>query len=242
MRMMICTVALLALAGCDKTGGNATAATAPIARIAPPAGSEWTTTVAQTPDGGFRMGNPNAKVKLVEYGSISCSHCAEFSAKGMEPLKTNYISTGQVSYEFRSYLLGGQDVMGTMLVQCGGPQPFFAMLEQMYADQPAWLGKLMAMTPEDRKRIEALPRSQQNAALADITGLVGFVEARGVSRAAAAKCLADEQLPEKLLAVRNRANTEFQLQGTPTFLINGETVPETATWEALEPALRGALS
>lgn len=243
-RFLICGTAVLALAACNKTGGNtsASASTAPIAKVAAPAGTDWTTTVTRTADGGFRMGNPDAKVKLVEYGSLSCSHCADFSRDGMEPLKANFISTGQVSYEFRSYLLQGPDVMATMLVQCGGPQPFFGMLEQMYANQADWLGKLVGMAPAEQQRLNAMPPVQQFSALAETTGLVDFVEARGVGRDAAAKCLANPQTPDQLLKMRDRANTEFQLQGTPTFIINGETVPETGNWAGLEPKLRAALS
>ena len=240
----VAVAALLTLAGCDKTGGNATATadTAPIARIAPPAGTEWTTTVAQTPDGGFRMGNPDAKVKLVEYGSLSCSHCATFSSEGMEPLKANYIATGQVSYEFRSYLLSGPDVMATMLVQCGGPQPFFGLLEAMYASQTEWIGKLAALPEVEQQQLQALPPAQQFAAAGAKSGLVDFVAARGVSRDSATKCLANTQLPDQLLKARDRANNEFQLTGTPTFIINGETATDTGNWATLEPKLRAALT
>ena len=243
-RIITFGAALLALAACDKTGGNATATanTAPIAKIAAPAGTEWTTTVAKTPDGGFRMGNPDAPVKLVEYGSLSCSHCATFSSEAMEPLKANYIATGQVSYEFRSYLLQGPDVMATMLAQCGGPQPFFGLIEAMYASQNEWIGKLAALPPAEQQALQALPPAQQFPAAAQKAGLVDFVAARGVSRDAANKCLSDAQLPDQLLKIRDRAGTEFQVTGTPTFVINGETVPKTASWGALEPALRAAIS
>ena len=56
-------------------------------------------TVVATPEGGHRMGNPNAPIKLVEYGSRGCPVCGRFAAEGMEPLRTKYISTGKVSYE-----------------------------------------------------------------------------------------------------------------------------------------------
>jgi protein-disulfide isomerase len=198
------------------------------------------TTVAATPDGGFKMGNPNAPIKLVEYGSLSCSHCAEFSAKSAEALRNNYVASGKVSYEFRSYLLGGQDVPATLLIQCGGPTPFFLMLEQVYSQQGDWLGKLSDMTPAERQAISALPMKQQFAAIAKKTGLDEFVRQRGIPAAKAEACLADTATAEKLTKMRERANTEFNLQGTPTFLINGQTVPQTSTWEALEPALKAA--
>lgn len=240
--ILICGAAVLALAACNKTDGNSTAAsTAPIAKVAAPAGTDWTTTVAQTPDGGFRMGNPDAKVKLVEYGSLSCPACARFATEGIEPLKKTYISTGQVSYEFRSYLLHGQDLMATTLAQCGGPQPFFTIMEQMYATQNDWLNKISALPPAELARLETTPVAQQTVALANASGLIDFVGARGVGRAAVTQCLADKQLPEQLLKARNRANTEFQLASTPTFIINGQTATDTAGWADLEPKLRASL-
>jgi len=150
------------------------------------------------------------------------------------------VATGKVSYEFRSYLLGGQDVPATLLATCGGPGPFFTLIEQMYADQRTWLGKLMAMTPAEQQAMQTLPPAQVFAATARATGLDEFVTARGIGSDQAAKCLADLPAAERLVAVRNRANDEYKIPGTPTFLINGQVVPETASWEALEPKLKAA--
>ena len=65
---------------------------------------------AATPAGGFVMGNPNAKVKLIEYGSLTCPHCREFDEKGVQPLIANYVKTGQVSWEFRNYVRDAFDL------------------------------------------------------------------------------------------------------------------------------------
>jgi len=240
MKSITLALTLLALAACsdDKTSGAA--ARAPVAAVPAPAGTEWATTVSETPDGGFRMGNPNAPIRLVEYGSLSCSHCAEFSEKAADAIRDKYVASGRVSYEFRSYLLGGQDVPATLLVRCGGPAPFFPLLEQAYAAQKDWLGKLVAMTPAQQQAVGALPPAQQFAAIAKQTGLDAFARQRGISATKADACLADTATADKLVKMRDRANTEFNLQGTPTFLINGQNVPETSTWEALEPALKAA--
>ena len=89
MRNLLCGAALvLLLAGCDGQSGNvsSTAAVA-LTPIPAPNGGDWAEVVEQTAD-GFRMGNPNAPVKLVEYASPTCSHCAEFSEQGA-PALTN---------------------------------------------------------------------------------------------------------------------------------------------------------
>ena len=76
---------------------------APAANRRKPAPRDWSRTVAATPEGGFRMGNPNAKVKLVEYGSLACPHCRHFEETGYKPLVQQYVRTGRVSYEFRNF-------------------------------------------------------------------------------------------------------------------------------------------
>ncbi len=232
-------LAMLLLAGCDQKSATSPKA-GPVAAVKPPAGSDWITTVAETPDGGMRMGNPNAPIKLVEYGSMSCSHCAEFSEKSAEVLKANYISSGKVSYELRNYVRDPMDLTATLLARCGGPGPFFPLAEQMFADQANWFTKIQAITPADQQALAALPPAQQFAKFATIIGLDGFVRQRGISAQKASACLANTAETEKLVKMRDRANTEFNLSGTPTFLINGQVVPETTTWESLEPKLKAA--
>ncbi|MFL6763858.1 MAG: thioredoxin domain-containing protein, partial [Sphingomicrobium sp.] len=77
---------------------------APVQARKPAVRVDWTRAVAATPEGGFRMGNPAAPVKLVEYGSLACPHCRHFEATGYKPLIQNYVRTGRVSYEFRNFL------------------------------------------------------------------------------------------------------------------------------------------
>jgi protein-disulfide isomerase len=91
------------------------------ATTAKPAPSrDWARTVASTPEGGFRMGNPNAKVKLVEYGSLACPHCRHFEQTGYKPLVQQYVRTGRVSYEFRNLLLNAPDIAVSLLAHCAG--------------------------------------------------------------------------------------------------------------------------
>ena len=73
------------------------------------------------------MGNPNARVKLVEYGSLACPHCRHFEETGYKPLVQGYVRTGRVSYEFRSFLLNAPDISVSLLAHCAGPAKFFPM-------------------------------------------------------------------------------------------------------------------
>ena len=100
----------LALAACgskDDAAPGAAPTGQPVAAVAAPAGQMWSDVVSATADGGMRMGNPNAPLKLVEYGSLSCPHCAKLANDGMETLRNKYVNSGRVSYEFRSFPIHG---------------------------------------------------------------------------------------------------------------------------------------
>lgn len=240
MKLSLFALPLLALAACGQTDGNSTKAASPVAATPPPAGTEWASTVVETADGGFLMGNPAAPIKLVEYASLTCSHCSTFVQVASEPLKTKYVSSGKVSYELRNYVRDPIDMAATLLARCGGATPFHALSDQILLDQQNWMGRVQAMGQPEYERIQALAPAQQFAALAKATGLDEFARARGVGAQQAAQCFGDAAEVDKLVKMRERANTEFKLQGTPTFMINGQVVPDTASWEALEPKLRAA--
>ena len=235
--MMVAGVALLALAACNSATNNTTVA---VAAVAPPAGTEWTTVVSETPESGMRMGNPDAPIKIVEYGSLTCPACAAFSVQGTEPLKTKYIATGKVSWEYRSLLLHAPDLMASLAYKCGGPAPFFALLDASYADMQNWLGKLAELPQAEQQRLQSLPIAAQNTEYARLSGRDEFVIQRGITREALAQCLADPAKIAALDKVRKDAFEKYNVQGTPTFFINDAVVPNVATWADLEPQLRAA--
>lgn len=229
----------LALAGCDKAANGNGSAASTSDPIAAPAGAKWSETFATTPDNGMLMGNPNAPVKLVEYGALTCSHCAEFAEKSAVPLKA-MIDRGTVSYEFRNFLLNVLDVPAALLARCAGPGPFFPISDQLFATQAEWLGKAQSIPPAEQQSWGALPAEQLAPILANKLGLDTFVQARGIGSEKAKACLADKSAIDALGKISERGTNEFKITGTPTFLINGSVVPETATWELLEPKLKAA--
>ena len=234
----------LALGGCGgDNGGNQAgpAATGPLAQIPAPNG-DWTQTVVETPEGGYRMGNPEAPVKLVEYGSITCSHCAEFSETASEPLKNTYVKSGQVSWEFRPYMLFPTDPGVSMLLRCQGPSTFFHLADQLYADQANWVAKLQSAPPAQLEQVQQLPAEQRAVALVRLTGVDQFFRQRGMPEARVNSCLADTAGLQRLAAITEAGNKEG-VTGTPTFFINGKVVTLSSSnyWRELEPKIRGAI-
>ena len=238
-----CLILPLALAACgDDSSSNVSAGSPakPVAAVAAPAGQNWEETVAVTPEGGHRMGNPNAPIKLIEYGSRSCPTCGQFGREGMRPLIDGYVKTGKVSYEFRDFFVhGAPDLALGLLGNCSGPQTFFPILEQMYQNQLSYLDKLQSMSSAVQAQLQSQTPSQQLTTLAEQMGMIDFVKQRGISEPQARACLADKAKTDALAKFSDTATQEGGVTGTPTFLING-TKADAVGWSSLEPLLKAA--
>ena len=209
----------------------------PIAHIAAPAGQSWVETAAETPEGGFVIGNPNAPLKLVEYASHTCHVCADFSKQGAAPMD-KYVETGVVSYEIRNLIRDSIDMTIAMLARCSGPAAFHPLANQSWQS----FDELMATVQSNGaalQQAEQVPQAQRFQAIAQASGLLDFFAARGISRDQAMQCLSDTAKAE-LIATRSQTQSdELQLPGTPTFFLNGQQV-EGTSWAALEPVLQAA--
>ena len=203
------------------------------------AATDWTRTVVKTPAGGFRMGNPNAKVKLVEYGSLACPHCRHFEETGYKPLVQGYVRTGRVSYEFRNLLLNAPDIAVSMLAHCAGPAKFFPMSQVVYATQPQWFEKVGAISDAQQAAMGKMTDAQRLARLGEIAGFPQIAARFGVTPVRARQCLADPKGLERLLDMTKAAG-DAGITHTPTFLINSK-VTDASTWEQLEPELKQAI-
>jgi protein-disulfide isomerase len=233
----------LALAGCGGGAGNNVAAAAnnatPLPQIAAPNHGDWSEVATMTDRGSYLLGNPNAPVKLVEYASITCPHCAEFTEAGAAPLRERYVRSGQVSWEYRPYMIFPTDPGIFMLLKCLGPQPFFRAAEQLYADQTNWVGRVQALTQDQQQQLQALPPLQRAAAMVHAAGLEQFFRQRGLPEGRMNACLADNAALDQLQQISTRGNNEDGVTGTPTFIVNGDKL-ETTDWPNLEARLRTA--
>lgn len=238
----------LVLAACSKKDDALTANSAaptvsgPVTAVPPPAGKSWTDVVEATPQDGYRMGNPNAPIKIVEYASFTCPHCRKFEADGADILQSKYISTGKVSWEFRSTVIHGPDAPVTLLMACRGAEPYFKLAQQLYATQDTWFGMpVIDKLNAGQAQMQALSPTDQFKKLIDTMGLYSFFAARGLPRAQADACLTDQKAVDKLTATQARYTTQDGVTGTPTFVINGSTWNYETTgesvWNQLQPML-----
>lgn len=243
MRLLAALCLALSLAACGGSGGNTTQA-APVAAAPPPAGKDWTQVVART-EQGFQMGNPNAPIKLVEYGSRLCPTCKGLADTGFAPLTQNYVKSGKVSFEFREFLVHGPpDMAPALLGRCVGTDAFFPMLEQMFANQTQFTDKWQHLTPAQQQAITTAPPMESFRLWAESMGLIDFVKERGLPEAQARACIADEaqinQLTKQTQENGPGPAGSGVVTGTPTLLINGQVADGVVTWSGLEQALKRA--
>jgi protein-disulfide isomerase len=234
----------LATGACkDKGAGNAASgggsSDAPVA-VTPPADGDWTKSVRATSEGGFQMGNPNAKVKLVEFGSLTCSHCADFSQRDEPALREKYIKTGKVAFEFRNYVRDPLDITASLIARCNGPATFFPLTEQMFADQKGMFERFQATPAAEQQALQSLPPAQQFQKFAEYSGLTSFAAQRGVPSAKQKACLSNQAEIDRLVQMNSDATSQYQLPGTPAFLING-VLFEAPAGQPLGQALSGAI-
>jgi protein-disulfide isomerase len=220
----------------------ALAAPAPAQQQARRAQPAWVDVVVRTPEGGYRQGNPNARVKLVEYGSRTCPTCGRFAAEATAQLRSEWIATGKLSYEFRDYLIhGAPDFALALLNQCVPANRFFTVLDWMFAHQQRFDGplhQLMERSPRQVEAWQALPPAQSATRFAEALGMIAFMKERGLAEAQARRCLSDPRLIRGIAEV-NAGAEPLGVQGTPTFFVNGRRV-RANSWDRLQPELRAA--
>lgn len=230
----------LGLAACgEKKEENAPVSSEPIAPIAAPAGKSWADMVEKTSEGGYRLGNPEAPIRLIEYAALSCSHCAEFAKESFTKLRDDYVASGRVSYELRYFMLNPYDVPASLLATCGSTEAVIPLSEQFWAWQPNMFQNVQALGEERLKAIGEMPPPQQIPAVAQAAGMTEFFASRGISRDQANACLADTARAKALADQTEAATKQFNVTGTPTFILNGSSIGSMG-WEALEAKLQQA--
>jgi len=235
LTLLVAPLALTACGGGDESANSAT----PVAQTKAPDGKKWTDVVEKTGEGWYRQGNPNAPIKLIEYGSRSCPVCQAFAMTGVEPLREKYIATGQVSLEFRDFLVHPQDLGIALLGRCAPQEAFFPVLDQMYANLDAFNARGQQITDAIYAQIQGMNRLDQARTLMQVMGYTDFMKQRGMTEERINQCMGDQNA----LNVLSKQLEEAQIKGvdgTPTFFINDKKVAGAVGWQQLEPALRAA--
>ena len=180
-RLLLAATAALAIAGCSKGAGAGPAA------------------------GDMSMGDPNAPVKMVEYASLTCSHCARFNAEVFPEFKKQYIDTGKVHYTLREFLTPPQELAaaGFLLARCAGKDKYFQVTDAIYRAQ------------------------DQMFTSGDVRGtLLRIAQSAGLSEDQFNNCITDPKAIKALNDRVEKTNTADKIEGTPTFIVNGKKVAD----------------
>jgi protein-disulfide isomerase len=163
------------------------------------------------------IGKADAPNTIVEYASMTCSHCARFHKEVFPELKQKYIDTGKAKFILREFPLDGLAVAAFMLARCAGPDRYYPMVGGLFESQESW----------------ALPGPEGKEKLMLIAKQAGF------SQESADKCVADKTQFDKVVEVRQRGHDKFGVDSTPTFFVNGKRLTGEKSFKDFEAALEG---
>lgn len=198
---------------------------------------DWSAVARPTPSGAYLVGNPAARVKLVEYASYTCSHCAEFAVQSKPVLKGAMIRSGSTSLELRHLIRDALDLSAVVVARCAGPAGFGRTSDAIFAEQDRWLPQGAQYDAANAARLGTQPIEARLRALADESGLLAIGRVNGVPAARLNACFADRAAIDRVIAASNARPAE--VRSTPTFFVGDRQVP-AADWARLEPLLRAA--
>jgi protein-disulfide isomerase len=170
------------------------------------------------PLGDVALGPADAKVTIIEYASMTCSHCAHFHETTWPELKKRYIDTGKIRFILREFPLDPLATAGFMLARCDGNDKFFPITDMLFEQQKNWA---FVDKPLDALR--------------------AMLKQAGFSQEKFDACLKDQKLYDAVNSVKNRAMEQFNVDATPTFFINGQRHPGSLTIDEIEKVIKPLL-
>ena len=186
-------------------------------------------------DSGHVFGNPEAKARLVEYMSYTCSHCAEFARTGDPAIKLFLVPRGNVSFEIRHMLRDPIDLTAALLTHCGEPEKFLGNHAAIIGRQSEWMETARKATQAQRTRWSFGTHAARWRAIASDLGFYDIMEARGYGRSELDRCLADQAKAEALADATQRDVEALGISGTPSFALDGKLLDGVHSWDALKP-------
>jgi protein-disulfide isomerase len=166
------------------------------------------------------LGNPTAPIKVIEYASFDCPHCADFAINVLPKIKTDYIDTGKVYYVMRDSPRSDLSAVAAMVARCAAKDRYYEFSEMLYRNQEKWLGQGV---------------TDQKGALLQL-----FTDA-GVSNQQMQACVTQPEL-DKVAAIQLEAVRTLRLQGVPQIWINGEEFTAARSFESFDARFKQILA
>ena len=169
------------------------------------------------PDDMF-MGKADAKVTVFEFASLSCPHCAAFNNDVLPKIKADYMDKGLVRWIYRDFPLNRDAFLAAILTHCASPIRYFAMVDSLFHSQSYW-----ETQPDVLVALKQIGASE------------------GVDEKTYDACIDDQALKDKILARLKEASDKFQVNATPSFIINGKLYSGEMPYEDFKRILDQAL-
>ena len=166
------------------------------------------------------IGEESAPLTIYEYASYTCPHCADFHENVFPQMKADYIDTGKVRFVYREVYFDRPALWASLVARCGGEAKFFGITDMIFEQQGDWA------------------REQTGEGIADKLRKIGLMA--GIDNDQLNACLTDADTAQALVARFEEQAAEDNITGTPSFVIDGETVPNQS-YENLKSIIDAAL-
>ncbi len=161
------------------------------------------------------IGDKAARIKVVEYASLSCPHCADFYVKEIPKLKAEFIDSGKVVLVYRHFPLNAPAMKAAMIVQCAPKEHREHLVHAFYKHQREW----------------AFDANY-------ISNIAKIAAPHGMDAKAVDACFANTPQEDAILASLQSAAKKLAIASTPTFFVNEKRVMGNATFETLSAAIK----
>ena len=151
----------------------------------------------------FVIGDKNAPVTIIEYASMSCSHCANFHVNKLDTIKKEYIDTGKVQFVFRDFPFNFPALLGSMIMHCTPNDVRYEYMNALYKLRKSWVLRENAKSKEELYKI---------------------MQSGGMTKEEFEACISNTELENKILQGIIDAQKEFNISTTPSFIINGNLI------------------
>jgi protein-disulfide isomerase len=155
---------------------------------------------------------------VVEYAAPTCPHCAHFDMNILPEFKRNWIDTGKAFYAFRVLPLSAVDVAAESMARCLPANRYFQFIDLLYRNQPKW--------------------DPDGYPVTDVHGaLIQMGQRVGMSAARVDTCIGDQNAAKRIQQIGQDAVVKYGIQGTPSFLVNGQLHGPFADYQDMQTFL-----
>ena len=158
------------------------------------------TSILDVKKNDFSIGDENAPVTIIEYSSLSCSHCADFHNKTLDDIKNEYVDNGKVRFVFRDFPFNYPALLGSMVLKCTPNIDRYEIMNALFKYQKKWVNR------ENNKTTKELFKLMQST---------------GMTKKEFNNCISNTSVENEILEGLIEAQEQFSIKSTPSFIING---------------------